>query len=1067
MLRKPMGNVGAIAGTVTVLRTGNRFILFEFLAARMKSQRNAAERWSLGRKVQIRRSRNTWFVASTLLSMVVLSGTAGALDPHRLISQYAHTVWRVQDGLPRGPSAVTQTSDGYIWIAAGRALLRFDGVRMTTVPSQNSFPTENAGINSLLGTEDGSLWMATYSGLYRLKDGIGFSFPIQGGVQNIIAGSGGTVWFTEYINHGLGTGLLCEITGNDLRCHDERGGKVISDLTQDSFGNIWFGCQMLCRWSHGSVNYFLQDEMNHPSNFGVVGLAASSDGSVWVALDGTGPNAGVGQLRDGQFVSYTAPGFDGTKVRATALFLDRRQTLWIATGAQGLYHIHDGSADHFGAAQGLSSDAVASIFEDREGSLWVATEGGVDLFRDLPVANFSSVEGVHNDPSAILSRGDGSVWVGSAAGLSIIHAGSVSPIAKADGQLIHDVDALLDDHSGRLWLAINQTLVTYQAGKFSKIQGLDGHPLGSVGDIPSLCEDIDGNIWALAQDLPKQVHHLLQIRGRRLQADIEVTNIIPQAHFLAPDPAGGLWIGTLDGKLFHFLHGVAKLVSNGRTGGRSVTMGSFSIDTDGVLWGATTRGLYRWERGSLSVLDSHNGLPCSSFGAAIKDASGSLWLSANCGFLQIPTADVASWSVRPDGQVTAAVLGPLDGADPGFFTKRVQPNSARSPDGRLWFIGSSTVQMIDPAHLYKNTIPPPVHVEDLIADGKTYSTASPISLPPLTRDFQIDYTALSFVLPQRMAFRYMLDGRDRSWQDPGLRRQAFYNDLPPGGYRFRVIASNNDGVWNRVGASLEFRIAPAWYQTQWFRLATGLLILLLLAALYRLRVRQIGKAMNARFDERLAERTRIARELHDTFLQTIQGSKLVADDALNPATDLPRMRQAMVTLSAWLGRATDEGRAALNSLRSSATEVNDLAESFRRAIDECRMHSGMEATLEVVGEIQPMHPVVRDEVYRIGYEAIRNACVHSHAERLWVELSYLKDLSLLVRDNGAGMDLTIAEKGKAGHYGLTGMRERAVRIAAKLTIKSVASEGTSIELVVPGGIIYNHTNSKRRREHKG
>jgi signal transduction histidine kinase len=462
-------------------------------------------------------------------------------------------------------------------------------------------------------------------------------------------------------------------------------------------------------------------------------------------------------------------------------------------------------------------------------------------------------------------------------------------------------------------------------------------------------------------------------------------------------------------------------------------------------------------------MDTHNGLPCSGIIGAIKDGSGSLWLEASCGYLMISAADLRSWAARPDSHVEVTRLGTLDGAEPGWVADRIDPNAAMTPDGRLWFVGGGPLQMIDPRRSYKNPTPPPVHVEGLIADGKSYSPASPVTLPSLTRDLQIDYTALSFVLPQRMAFRYLLEGRDKTWQDPGLRRQAFYNDLRPGNYRFRVIASNNDGVWNTTGASLEFRIAPAWYQTELFRWAAAFAALLVLAGIYRLRVRQIGRAMTARFDERLAERTRIARDLHDTFLQTIQGSKLVADDALNPATDLTRMRQAMTTLSGWLGRATQEGRAALNSLRTSATEVNDLAEAFRRAIEECRMHSSMEVALQVIGEVQPMHPIVRDEVYRIGYEAIRNACVHSHAERLWVDLSYLKDLTLMVRDNGTGMDLSLAEKGRAGHFGLLGMHERAARITAKLTIKSSGSEGTMIELIVPGGIIYSHADSMRHR----
>jgi signal transduction histidine kinase/ligand-binding sensor domain-containing protein len=995
------------------------------------------------------------------LLMALLVDSARALDPHRLISQYAHTVWRVQDGFPRSPITITQTSDGYIWIAAGTGLLRFDGVRMTPDPSQNSFPT-NTGINALVGTRDGSLWMGTYIGLYRLKDGTWFKFPSHdAGVQNIIADHADTVWITQYQAHEKGS--LCQVSGNELRCYDESGGSAVDALAEDSLGNIWFGCLMLCRWNRASMSYFMQGQMNHPTDYGVVGLATGSDGSVWVAMDGTGPGAGVGYLRDGQFISYVAPGFDGTKVRATALLMDSQQTLWIATGSEGLYHIHDGRADHYAAAQGLSGDVVASMFEDREGNLWIATDGGVDLFRDVPIVSFSSSEGLHDNAGVVLARKDRSVWIGSGGSLAVIQGGSMSFVTEADGHPIQDVDALLEDQAGQVWLGIDRTVMTYQAGKFSTIKGLDGRPLENMGDILSFAEDIEGNIWAVAEGSPARAHHLLRIRDHRLQEDTQITARVPQSHFLAADPAGGIWIGALDGKLFHYVRGVTKAVSAGRSSDVPVKMGSFSIDPTGVIWAATSIGLYRWEHGALSVLDSHNGLPCSRLFAAIQDASGSMWLSGKCGYVRISAADVVNWSAHPDSQVRATLLGPLDGADPGYFSKRIQPGSVRSQDGRLWFIGFSTVQMIDPGHSYKNAIPPPVHVEGLIADRKNYPLSSPITLPPLTRDLEIDYTALSFVLPQRMAFRYMLEGRDKDWQDPGLRRQALYNDLRPGNYRFRVIASNNDGVWNTTGASLQFQLAPAWYQTNLFRWAAAVAALLLLAAIYRVRVRQIGRAMTARFDERLAERTRIARDLHDTFLQTIQGSKLVADDALDTATDYSRMRQAMKTLSEWLSRATLEGRASLNSLRTSATEVTDLAEALRRAIEECRIQSSMEVALNVVGEVQPMHPVVRDEVYRIGYEAIRNACVHSNAKQLWVNLSYLKDLTLSVRDNGTGMDVALAEKGKVGHFGLLGMRERSARIAAKLTIKSSASEGTVIELIVPGGVIYSHPDSRRRK----
>jgi signal transduction histidine kinase len=347
-----------------------------------------------------------------------------------------------------------------------------------------------------------------------------------------------------------------------------------------------------------------------------------------------------------------------------------------------------------------------------------------------------------------------------------------------------------------------------------------------------------------------------------------------------------------------------------------------------------------------------------------------------------------------------------------------------------------------------------VHVEDVVADRKRYSATEGLRLPPLTRELEIDYTALSFVVPQKVRFRYKLEGHDADWQEPGIRRQAFYNDLRPGPYRFRVIACNNDGVWNENGATLDLTIAPAWYQTSWFRVLCGMSLVFVAWALYLLRVRQIHKSLSARFDERLAERTRMARELHDTFLQTLQGSKLVAEDALEKPSDPAQMQRAMEQLLVWLGQAVQEGRAALNSLRTSTTQRNDLAEAFKRATEECRMQRPIEVSFSVSGDSKEMHPVVRDEIYRVGYEAIRNACTHSKGSRLEVELKYGHDLAVLVRDNGIGIDPTVAEEGKDGHFGLQGMRERAARIGGKLTVASSADSGTQVTVIVPGGIVF-------------
>jgi signal transduction histidine kinase len=370
-----------------------------------------------------------------------------------------------------------------------------------------------------------------------------------------------------------------------------------------------------------------------------------------------------------------------------------------------------------------------------------------------------------------------------------------------------------------------------------------------------------------------------------------------------------------------------------------------------------------------------------------------------------------------------------------------------------------SLQVVDPDRFGRNSVPPPVHIEHVVADRTGYPAQRTLRLPPLTRDLEIDYVGLSFVAPQKVRFRYRLDGRDDSWQEPGIRRQAFYNDLRPGTYRFRVIASNNDGVWNEEGASLGIVVAPAWYQTRAFLVLSILLSALAVCVAYRLRMRQVARALNMRFDERLAERTRMARELHDTLLQTVQGSKMVADTALDRPDEAPALVRALQQVSAWLGQASEEGRAAVHALRASTTERNDLAEAFRRAIEDCQRQGAIEASLTVTGDAREMHPVVRDELYRIGYEAIRNACTHSRGNRLDIALTYGHDLTLRVADDGMGMEMTMVERGKEGHFGLRGMRERAARIGATLSVNSAPGTGTAIIVTVPGRVIFRKAST--------
>ena len=385
--------------------------------------------------------------------------------------------------------------------------------------------------------------------------------------------------------------------------------------------------------------------------------------------------------------------------------------------------------------------------------------------------------------------------------------------------------------------------------------------------------------------------------------------------------------------------------------------------------------------------------------------------------------------------------------------------AARSVDGRLWFANQSAVQVVDPDRLPHNTLRPPVQIEGIVADRRAFPPEAGLRLPPLTRDLQISYTALSLVAPQKVRFRYRLEDHDPDWQDAATRRQAFYNDLPPGEYRFRVIACNNDGVWNDAGASLSFTIAPAWYQAKLFRVACLIFGISALWALYRLRVHQIQAAAATRFNDRLAERTRVARDIHDTLLQTIHGSKMVAEDALEHAAEPGRLRTAIEQLDNWLARATREGRAALNSLRATSAEGHDLIENLTRVAEEAAGAGSLSVTCRSTGEPRDIHPVVADEVYRIAHEAVRNARMHAKASKLLLELEYGQRLILRITDDGMGMDSALLEQGRPGHFGLQGMRERAAHIEGKLTITSAPGAGTVITLIVPGAVAFQTEQS--------
>jgi PAS domain S-box-containing protein len=733
---------------------------------------------------------------------------------------------------------MAQTTDGYLWIGTQAGLMRFDGVRFVSWRPPEGIELPSSRINSLLGARDGSLWIGASMGLARWRNGKLTNYKdATGSIMAILEDRTDAIWIAR-ANLSDTNGPLCKVTDTGLRCYGKEDGLALPfavTLANDSLGNVWLaGGAMVSRWQTSSADTYVPAGLNPAENFnGVLALAGRPDGSVWVGSVHAGKGGGLQQLAQGAWKPFVTPEFDGSTLKVTVLLLDRDRSLWVGTLNEGIYRIQGNKVDHFRGSDGLSGDAVSGIFQDREGNIWIATSRGIDKFHDIRVASFSTRQGLSADQvNSVLASRDGTVWIGNY-GLDVLRLGKITSIQPRNGLPGREMTSLLEDRAGRLWVGVDQELSVYKQGKFRKIHARDGSPLGTVR---AMTEDLDGSIWA-ATKFTDSRRRVLRIEDLKIREEIDAPEL-PLANTLAADPHGGVWLGLESGGLARYRNGQMEFFSLNQSPHDGPVHGLL-VNSDGSVLAATTSGLVGWQNGRVQSLTVRNGLPCDVIYALISDRKATLWLYAACGLIAIPSEELQRWWKSPDATVKIRLLDVFDGAQP--MSTPFRPNASQSPDGRLWFANQNVVQMIDPDHLDRNPILPPVHVEEIIADHKSYAPRDALRLPALTRNLEIAYTALSFVAPQKVRFRYKLEGHDSEWQDPGTRRQAFYTNLRPVNYRFRVIASNNDGVWNEEGATLAFSMAPAWFQTWWFRGGCLAAFLSLLWALYQLRVQQLER----------------------------------------------------------------------------------------------------------------------------------------------------------------------------------------------------------------------------------
>jgi len=873
-----------------------------------------------------------------------------ALDSNRQISQYGHTAWRTEDGVFAGtPNVMAQTTDGYIWIGTQAGLMRFDGVRFVSWRPPEGSELPSSRIISLLGGQDGSLWIGTGMGLVRWRNGNLTNYrDVAGSIMAILEDRAGTIWVAR-ANFSDTKGPLCKVADTEVRCYgrDDRIPLPYAvALANDSLGNIWLaGGPMVSRWQTSSADTYASAGLNPAEIFnGVMAVASRPDGSLWVGLVYAGKGGGLQQLEHGAWKPFVTPEFDGSSLKVTKLLVDRDGSLWIGTLNQGIYRVQGNKVEQFHTSDGLSGDAVSGLLQDREGNIWIATSRGIDNLHDLRVASFSTRQGLSADQvNSVLASRDGTVWIGNY-NLDALRLGKITSIQPRNGLPGREVTSLLEDRAGRLWIGIDQELLIYERGKFRKIRTSDGSPLGAVR---AMAEDVDGSIWA-ATWYPANRGRFLRIQDLGIREEISYPQL-PLINTLAADPQGGVWLGFASGGLARYRNGQMKFFSLNE-GPHDGPVHGLLVNSDASVLAATTSGLVGWKNGRVQSLTVQNGLPCDVIYSLILDRNATLWLYASCGLIAIPDAELQRWWKSPDATVKTRLLDVFDGAQP--MSTPLQPNASQSPDGRLWFANENVVQMIDPAHLEGNPIPPPVHIERIVADRETYwqnlsrdASNLHLKLPPLVRDLTIDYTALSMVVPEKVHFRFKLEGQDRDWREVVNAREVQYSNLGPGHYRFRVTASNNSGVWNEAGTFLDFSIAPAYYQTNWFRLTCVAAMAAVLWMLHKLRVRGIQQHaeqlsfINTKLEAQIAERKQAQDALRQAQADLTHANRVSSMGELSAslAHEVNQPIAAAITDAStclrWLSREQpdlDEARSAASRAVQDGRRAGEIVNRVRK-----------------------------------------------------------------------------------------------------------------------------------------
>lgn len=970
------------------------------------------------------------FAFTALLPAGLLHAHPASAQPAAFGSGYSQRIWRIEDGLPQNRiEALSQTPDGYLWIGTSGGLARFDGVRFAIFDRTNTPALSDDSILALRLGRDGSLWIGTEGGgLVHYKGGRFQNYSGAEGLTNgfvpaIHQDRAGTIWAGTYRG-------FFRMEGNRFRRLDgtpEIPLATVINIAEDDGGRIWVMSSAGLLTMDGDRLVRADGACAGPP---IRGSLVSFHGLVW-AVD----PSGVSRLQNGcALADATLP-----PVALRSLTEDSDGNLWIAATGRGLIRIRDQRETSFTAASGLPSNTVNVIFEDLERNLWVGCEDGLLRLSKSLVTNIGAAEGMKDDNvSTVYPDPAGGLWIATVTGqLYRLTSGKVSPYALPPPAAGMGVRTVFRDDAGVLWLGtVGEGLIRLEKGKttvFTKANGLRSNTVRQI------LQDRAGAIW-LALDSGLSRWDGKDFKNYYLQDGLSY----PSTRCMIADASGDILVGT-DAGLNRVHHG--KIVNDAEFAALArEKVWSIYQDAKGILWlGTRGGGLLRFDSGQITRFTTRDGISGNSIFRIIESNAGRFWVSTSSGVDAVDRQELdaaAGGGRQPLGVVP---YGTADGMLTSQMNGGFQPAGGLTSDGDLWFPTVKGVVGIDPRKIPARRTKP-VLIERVIGGDRPIPLSGAVTVPPGRGKLEIDFTLCDLAAPQRVSFRYKMAGFDDNWTFALHTRSAVYTNLPPRTYQFLVVATDPAATPSTTSqATLNFTVRPSFYQTNWF---SGLLVLALGVSIWG-GMAIYARQTHARYELLLSERTRLAREMHDTVIQGCVGvSTLLEAAAGYRDVDACEAGKLLDQARTQVSKTLEEARQAVWNLRHSPAGESSIRDLFDLAKELGNEHR-IQIETEMVGE-GSLDPSTGRAILLVGREALRNAVAHANPARIAVRVVVgPSEVELDVTDDGAGFS-PAANEGKTGmHFGLAGMRERVEESGGTFRLDTGLGQGTRVIARMP------------------